>query len=171
MAVQFCTDKIEVLTQLVHLHGILVSTICVLNLIFSFVATFGNLLVIHALWKVSSIPTNLKKLFLSLAFCDLAVGLFAQLMFGVIIAVMLKMAANGNYNFDFLCPTIVTVCYFVFSRMRLVPECNRHCCRQTSRCFSSFAISRTCHFKMCYYSLGVFMVNKCCRCFHIRLTS
>ena len=26
-------------------------------------------------------------------------------------AVMLKMAANQNYNFDFLCPTVLTICY------------------------------------------------------------
>ena len=87
-------------------------TFCVLNLIFSLVATLGKFAIILALCKVSSIPANLKKLFLSLAVSDFAVGLFAQLMFGIIIAVMLKMAANGNFNFDFLCPRILTVCYF-----------------------------------------------------------
>ena len=69
------------------------------------VAAFGNVLAIHALWKASSIPTNIKEFFLSLAFSDLAVGLFAQLMY----AVVLRMAAN---NFDSLCPTILTVCWF-----------------------------------------------------------
>ena len=82
---------------------------CVFNLIFSLVATLGNLLVIRALCKASSIPATLKKLFLNLAVSDFAVGLFAQLMFGIIVAVMLKMAANGNFNFDFLCPRILTV--------------------------------------------------------------
>ena len=71
-------------------------------------ATFGNILVIRALWKASSIPANIKKLFLSLAVSDLAVGLFAQLMY----AVVLRMAVNGGHNFDLLCPTILTVCYF-----------------------------------------------------------
>ena len=85
---------------------------CVLNLIFSLVATLGNLAVIHALCKASSIPATLKKLFLSLAVSDFSVGLFGQLMFGIIVAVMVKMAANGNFNFDFLCPRILTVCYF-----------------------------------------------------------
>ena len=33
-------------------------------------------------------------------------------MFGIIVAVMFKMAANANFNFDFLCPRILTVCYF-----------------------------------------------------------
>ena len=74
-------------------------------------ATLGNFLAIRAIWKASSMPANLKKTFLSLAFSDLAVGLFSQLMHGVIMAVMLKMAANQNYNFDFLCPTVLTICY------------------------------------------------------------
>ena len=33
-------------------------------------------------------------------------------MFGILVAVMLKIASNGNFNFDFLCPRILTVCYF-----------------------------------------------------------
>ena len=86
--------------------------LCALNFIFSLVTILGNLLVIRALGKASSIPANLKKLFISLASSDLAVGLFAQLMYGVIMAVILKMSANENYNLDFLCPTILTVCYF-----------------------------------------------------------
>lgn len=92
-------------------------TICVLNLISSFVATFANLLVIHALWKASSIPTNLKKLFLSLAFSDLAVGLIVQPMYGIFIAVMSRMVASENYNFDF-CPT--TFAAMAFSSSYLV---------------------------------------------------
>lgn len=85
---------------------------CILNLTFSLVATYGNLLVIRALWKASSIPATLKKFFLSLAASDLAVGLVGQLTFGVVIAVMLKMAGDENYDFNFFCPTILTVRYF-----------------------------------------------------------
>ena len=84
-------------------------TLCVLNLFFSLVATLGNLFVTRSLWKASSIPPIIRKLFLSLAFSDLAVGLSAQSMKGVIIAVMLKIAAKGNYNSDFLSPTILTI--------------------------------------------------------------
>ena len=72
-------------------------------------AAFGNILAIRALWKASSIPANMKKLFLSLAFSDLAVGLFAQFM----VAVVLKMATNGGHDFDSLCPKILTVCHFL----------------------------------------------------------
>ena len=98
--------------QVVRYNRPFMVALCVSNLVFSLVATLGNLLVIRALWKASSISATMKKLFLSLAFSDLAVGLFAQLMFGVIIAVMSRQLATGNYNFDFLCPTILTVYYF-----------------------------------------------------------
>ena len=107
MAEEFCKNNLERLGQLVQFHGTAVSSLCVLNFIFSPVAAFGNILAIRALWKASSIPANIKKLFLSLAFSDLAVGLFAQLMY----AVVLRKAANGGHNFDSLCPTILTVCW------------------------------------------------------------
>ena len=84
----------------------------VLHLVFSLVATLGNLLVIRALWKASSIPANVRKLFLSLVFSDLAVGMLSQPMAGVIFAVMLKMASTGDYNYDSMCPTTLTLCNF-----------------------------------------------------------
>ena len=110
MAGQFCTEKLEDLAQLVNLYRIFMLSICVLLLFFSFLTIVGNLLVLHAMWKASSIPANVKKLFLSLAFSDIAVGLFGQLMLGVIVAVML--AVEANENFVFLCPVTVTVCHF-----------------------------------------------------------
>ena len=88
------------------------TTICALNLFSSLVASLGNILIITALSKTSSISTNLKILFFSLAFSDLAVGLFAQLMNVGIIAVMLRMTAKGDHDFDFFCPTILSVSYF-----------------------------------------------------------
>ena len=113
MVALFCDNKLEDYQNLLHLHETFLMAFCVLNLCFCFFATVGNLLVIRALWKASSIPANLKNLFLSLAFSDLAVGLIAQLMLGVIVAMMLKIAANENHNLDFLCPTILAVCYTV----------------------------------------------------------
>ena len=50
--------------------------------------------------------SRVKKLLLSLAFSDLAVGLFVQLMY----AVVFRMAVNGDHDLDLLCPTILTVC-------------------------------------------------------------
>ena len=65
----------------------------------------------RALWKASSIPPNLKST--SPEPC-LAVGMFVQPMFGIIITVMLKTASSGNYNFELFCPTILTVCDLLF---------------------------------------------------------
>ena len=108
MAEEFCSYYMKGLGKLVQFHRITLLTLCVLHFTFSPVATFGNILAIRALWKASSIPANIKKFFLSLAVSDLAVGLLAQLM----LAVVLRMAANGGHDFDLLCPRILTVCYF-----------------------------------------------------------
>ena len=107
MAAQFCTNKREELAQLIHLYRNFMLIVCLLHLVFSVVTILGNVNVIYALWKASSIPSNLRKLFLSLAFSDLAVGLLGQLMFGVVI-----LMTETTGNFDFLCPTILTVCHF-----------------------------------------------------------
>ena len=108
MAVEFCSYHLNDLSRLVQFQRDTMLSICVLHFIFSPVATFGNVLAIRALWKASSMPTNMTKFFLSLAVSDLAVGLFAQLL----LAVVLRMAANGGQNFELLCPTILTVCSF-----------------------------------------------------------
>lgn len=112
MELQFCQARLKELTQLVHLHGNVMLSFCVLNLVFSFVAVLGNFLVIHALWKASLIPPTIKTLFLSLAISDLAVGILSQPMFGVISAVMLRRLSNGQHNFALFCPTVLTVCYY-----------------------------------------------------------
>ncbi|XP_068739861.1 melanocyte-stimulating hormone receptor-like [Montipora capricornis] len=93
-------------TLVVQHYSTLMLALCILTLLSSLVTSIGNFLVIYLLWKASSIPAKLKKLFLGLAFSDLAVGLFAQPMHGIIIAVMLKKAVHPGYNSDFLCPTI-----------------------------------------------------------------
>lgn len=115
MAYQVCYQKLSELSALVQSHGTFVLVFCILNMVFSLVAIAANLLVIRALWKTSSIPATIKKLFLSLAFSDLAVGMVVQLMFVVIIAVMLRMASTGNKNFASFCPKILGVFYFLFS--------------------------------------------------------
>ena len=74
MAAQFCTHNLEELKQLVLLQGTVTTTLCIFHFIGSLVATLENLLVIHALWKASSIPATVKKMYLSLAFSDLAMG-------------------------------------------------------------------------------------------------
>ena len=54
------------------------------------------------------IQDTVKKLFLSLAFSDLAVGLLPQLMTAIISAVMLKIASSED-NLAFFCPTVLIV--------------------------------------------------------------
>ena len=108
MVEEFCDYNLKDLGQLSKFHGTAVYSLCLLNFIFSPVATFGNILAICALWKAASIPANIKRFFLSLTVSDLAVGLLAQLM----LAVVLRMAANRGHDFDLLCPKILTVCYF-----------------------------------------------------------
>ena len=103
-----CIYHLKRLEQLFQFHRTALLSLSVLHFLLSPVAAFGNVLVIHALCKASSIPANIKKLFLSLAFSDLAVGLFAQLIY----AVVLKITANGGHDFDLLCPTVLTICYF-----------------------------------------------------------
>ena len=114
MADIFCVRKLDELSQLVRLQEGFMLSLCILNLVFSLVAVLGNLLVIHALCKSSSIPTTEKKLFLNLAFSDFTVGILPQLMLGVIVAVMLKMTFTGDDNFASFCPTVVNVFYFFF---------------------------------------------------------
>ena len=77
MASKFCIARLNESVQLVRFYEVFITSICVLNLVFSLVATIGNVLVIRALRKVSSIPPNVKTLFLSLASSDLAVGLLS----------------------------------------------------------------------------------------------
>ena len=113
MVALFCNQKLEEYHVLLHRHRPVLMAFCVLNLGFAVLATVENVLVIHALRSSSTLPGNLKKMFLSLAFSDFAVGLLGQSMLGIITAIMLKMTANGNYDLDFLCPTLITVCYAV----------------------------------------------------------
>ncbi|CAH3189683.1 unnamed protein product [Porites lobata] len=108
MAEQYCPRMFDSLVHLVHHRRSSLLAFCVLNFVFSVVAILENLLVIRALMKASTIPATVKKLFLSLAFSDLAVGLCSQLMIAIIIASILKMASSGN-NTAFFCPTVLGV--------------------------------------------------------------
>ena len=108
MAEQTCTHFLDFSVKLVSYRRSFFLGFCVLNFVFSLVATLGNLLVIRALVNNSTIPATVKKLFLSLAFSDLAVGLCSQLMTAIISAVMLKMASSGD-DLAFFCPTVLIV--------------------------------------------------------------
>lgn len=105
----FCRKKLQGFSATVPHEQAAMVFLCVINVLFSIVAAVGNLFVIHALRKASSIPVNVKKFFLSLAFSDLSMGLLVQPMFAVILAVMLNMASNANCDFDEFCPYILTL--------------------------------------------------------------
>ena len=114
MAEQKCTRFLDYWITLVSHRRSFSLGFCVLNFIISLGATLGNLLVIRALMKASTIPATVKKLLLSLAFSDLAVGLLPQLMTPILSAVMLKMASSGD-DLAFFCPTVLTVLlYFMY---------------------------------------------------------
>ena len=109
---EFCKHSLERRLQLVYHHRGFSIAICAFNLLFFLIAVLGNILVIRALFKASSIQTNLKMLFSSLAFSDLAVGLFAQFSTSAITTVILKMKVDGTNNFEFLCPVILSAYNF-----------------------------------------------------------
>ena len=107
MAEQTCTHRfLDYWIKLVSHRRSFFLGFCVLNFVFFLVATLGNLLAIRALMKTSTIPATVKKMFLSLSFSDLAVGLCSQLMTASISAVMLKMASSGD-DLAFFCPTVL----------------------------------------------------------------
>ena len=114
MAAKVCTRLLDYSVKLVSYRRSFSLGFSVLNFVFSLVATLGNLLVIRALMNNSTIPATVKKLFLSLAFSDLAVGLLPQLMTAIISAVMLKMASSGD-DLAFFCPTVlIALLYFQY---------------------------------------------------------
>lgn len=108
MVAGFCSKKLEESIVVIRVQPAIILCICVLNGLFSFVATFGNLLVIHALWKASSITATLKQMFLSLAVCDFAIGLISHPMLAVILGVILNKVLNGTFQYDDFCPYVIT---------------------------------------------------------------
>ena len=124
MAEQYCTQRLHSWLTLVHHSKSSILAFCVSHFPFSLVATLGNLLVIRALVKASTIPANVKKLFLSLAFSDLAVpGLLLQLMKAIIYAVVWKMASRGDILAS-LCPTVLSV-YSYFGYLLIAASLNK----------------------------------------------
>lgn len=113
MNAAFCSKKLEELTEVVQSQPAFTLTMIVFNLLVSPLTIFGNVLVILALWKASQIPDNLKRLFLNLAFSDLAVGMFIQPMSAVILAVVLSMVKSGNNEFEDFCPYVISADMYI----------------------------------------------------------
>ncbi|XP_068735644.1 adrenocorticotropic hormone receptor-like [Montipora capricornis] len=107
MADQFCRHHLDEIRHIAESHRTTLFSLYVLNIVFSLMATFGSTLAIQALRKTLLLPTNIRKLLLSLAFSDLAVGLFAHIMLAVVFKVSI------NYNLEVLCPVTLTFCYVI----------------------------------------------------------
>ena len=107
MTDQFCKYMQVVLLQLLESQNTALFSLSVLHFVFCPVATLGNALAIRALWKASSLPPNLRKLLLSLAFCDLAVGLFAHTTFAAVFVISAALKVNVQ------CQPILTISFFV----------------------------------------------------------
>ena len=120
MSDQFCSQSLDGIQQLAGSHRTTLFSLCVLNFVFSAVATFGNILALQALRKTSFLPANLRKFFLSLASTDLAVGLLGQ----PSLAVIQSMALTENYNLDVLCPLTLTFCYAILHLLVVVSFLN-----------------------------------------------
>ena len=107
MTDQYCKHWQVVLRRLSESQNTALLSLSVLHFVFCPVATLGNSLAIRALWKASSLPPNLRKLLLSLAFCDLAVGLFAQTTVAAVFVI------SATLNLNVLCPLILSISLFV----------------------------------------------------------
>ena len=114
MVVQLCHYKLVESVKLVLHQEAFMTTLCWLNFVSSVVTVIGNLVVILALWKSTSITISMKALFLNLAVSDFAVGLLVEPMYMAITFVMLKKAESEHPSrFDFLCPVTMTMFWFL----------------------------------------------------------
>ena len=75
-------------------------TLCILNANFSYTATILNIIAIYAIMKTSSLSRNFKTLLLSLAVSDLGVGLLAQPLFVVYLAMDATQKNKTNETYD-----------------------------------------------------------------------
>ena len=110
MVHEFCRRRLEEIIVIFQFQPPAV-TFCmvILHVVFSLLATVANLLLIHALWKASSITATLKQMFLSLAVSDLAVGLIIHPMTATILGIVLNITImSGNFDFDRFCPSVLT---------------------------------------------------------------
>ena len=119
MADQFCSYHLRNMAELRD-HRTTLLSVCLLNFVFFPVATFGNILAIHALRKTSFLTANLRKLLLSLSSSDLAMGLLGQ----PILALLQSMALNEDYNLHLLCPLTLTFLNSVLHLLTVVSFLN-----------------------------------------------
>ena len=110
MTDQFCKHLQVLVRRLLESQNTALFSLSVLHFGFCPVATVGNALAIRALWKASSLPPNLRKLLMSLAFCDLAVGLFAHPTFAAVFVISAALKVNVQCQPILTISLIVTFC-------------------------------------------------------------
>ena len=89
-------------------------TLCILNANFSYTATILNIVAIYAIMKTSSLSRNFKTLLLSLAVSDLGVGLLAQPLFVVYLAVDSTQKNETNETYDVIyTATVIPLNFFL----------------------------------------------------------
>lgn len=107
MTDHYCKHMQVLLRRPLESQNTALLSLSVLHFGFCPVATLGNALAIRSLWKASSLPPNLRKLLLSLAFCDLAVGLFAHTTFASVFVISVAL------NLNVLCQPFLIISLFV----------------------------------------------------------
>lgn len=108
MDASFCSEKLGQLTEVVKSQPAFSLCVIVLDLLISPLTILGNALILCVLWKTSSIPDNMKRLFLSLTLSDFAVGVLIQPASAVIITAALSKVKNESNNLDIFCPHLLT---------------------------------------------------------------
>ena len=83
-------------------------TLCILNTNFSYTATILNIVAICVIMKTSPLSRNFKTLLLSLAVSDLGVGLLAQPMFVVYLAMGTTQKNETNETYDVIIPRLLS---------------------------------------------------------------
>ena len=114
--------------------------ICAVNVLFSFISMFANILILYALYKASSLHSPSKALLCSLALSDLGVGAIVQPLF------VAYRWAQINGNLPDLCTAAIIshiegkpfVC-------RFFPNHDRHQHWQASRLTAALSVSQHCY--------------------------
>ena len=89
-------------------------TLCILNANFSYTTTILNIVAIYAIMKTSSLSRNFKTLLLSLAVSDLGVGLLAQPLFVVYLAMDSTQKNETNETYDVMyTATLIPMNFFL----------------------------------------------------------
>ena len=116
VTITLCTQVMKYYGSTEDLYALFI-TMCVLNAVFSVTAVAGNLLLLLALRKTTSLPVTSRILLQSLAFSDLAVGLLVHPLYILILVQVLQNYAcnniHGTLTAFFLISSVLSAVSFV----------------------------------------------------------